>query len=99
MEYPTRTVHLWLMNDEPMYRDVTGKVRDILDEAEGDEDASPVYEMEKWLKDYVTDIVIPEENTPEGLTLDLLTGVLGDVKWGELAHLYIGDELAEREQS
>ena len=83
--YETWNVKLWLDNEYGSYIEVTDQAKQAV-EAETER-----YEFADWLKDYVEEILFPEDAEPSGLAADLLRGALSDVDWFEIAEAYLSD--------
>ena len=77
----TRTVRLWLANDEGLYFATQDMARA----------ADNVYDLSVSLQAFVDDLM-PE--LPAGIASDLLTHALGEVEWQDLASELLEDDAA-----
>ena len=87
--YETWNVKLWIDNDQNTCDDVTGHAEEIYAEAMENETEPDMYDLAGWLKEYVTDCMLPED--VEGLASALLNAAMSEVNWFEMSEAYLND--------
>lgn len=81
--YGTWCIHLWISNEEPVYRYWNELAQKILDEHE-----YPKAHLRDALKDQFEDAMPPLE----GMWSDLMTNTLEEVNWHEIAEALLEDK-------
>lgn len=100
---PTWAVNLWLVNEEPLYRQKEAMVREVLEmapKAELDDPKAVAAWRERRMADSIEEWV--EEMLPDlGATFasDLLTWAVAHVNWLEIARTWLDDEIEARERA
>lgn len=86
--YATRTVNLWLSNDEGDYRFWTATARQALSDHDGDSDAAA-----RYVADAVRETLgeMADASGVDGVLGDLLSGAIDDVDCEEVAQSWVGD--------
>lgn len=90
--YPTWNVHLWLSNDEPLYREALERTSAIHAETESRSEYWSLEESHRFatadmLKTWVTDELAPDLGAT--FAADLLGYALALVDWDEIARAWL----------
>jgi hypothetical protein len=87
----TRTVSVWLANDEPLYHEAQARAREAVNE-NTDDDAldrdGAVADLAENLKDWIGEL----RPVRDGLFGELLNDALADVDWHDVADDFVEDE-------